>query len=60
MNLSFFAKETVTGVTYMDMLQNWLLPQMNKDSVDFIFQQDGAPPHCDQDVRDFLNESLPQ
>ena len=40
----FFAENTVTGVTYLAMLQNWLLPQMSKDSEDFIFQQDGAPP----------------
>ena len=42
------------------MLQNLLLPQMSEDSEDFIFQQDGAPPHWHRDVRRFLNESLPQ
>jgi hypothetical protein len=42
------------------LLQNWLLPQMSEDSEDFIFQQDGAPPHWHRDVRRFLNESLPQ
>ena len=52
--------DTVTGVTYLAMLQNWLLPQMSEDSEDFIFQQDGAPPHWHRDVRRFLNESLPQ
>ena len=58
--LFFFAENTVTGVTYLTMLQNWLLPQMSEDSKDFIFKQDGAPPHWHQDVRCFLNESLPQ
>jgi len=56
----FFAQKTVIGVTYLAMLQNWLLPQMSENSEDFIFQQDGAPPHWHQDVRRFLNESLPQ
>jgi len=56
----FFAENTVTGVMYLAVLQNWLLPQMSEDSEDFIFQQDGAPPHCHRDVRRFLNESLPQ
>jgi hypothetical protein len=31
-----------------------------KQSDDFIFQQDGAPPHWYQQVRDFLNASLPE
>jgi len=58
--LFFFAENTVTGVTYLAMLQNWLLPQMSEDSEDFIFQQGGAPPHWHLGVRRFLNESLPQ
>jgi hypothetical protein len=33
---------------------------MSEDSEDFIFQQDGNPPHCHRDIRRFLNESLPQ
>jgi hypothetical protein len=56
----FFAENTVTGVTYLAVLQNWLLPQASEDSEDLIFQQDGAPPHWHRDVRRFLNESLPQ
>jgi len=48
-----------TGITaavnsYIEMLQDWLFPQLNKDSEDFIFQQDGAPPHCHNQVRRFL------
>jgi hypothetical protein len=42
--LFFFAKATVTGATYLDMLEQWLLPHLEKDSVDFIFQHDAAPP----------------
>jgi hypothetical protein len=53
----FFAENTVSGVTYLAMLQTRLLPQMSEDSEDSIFQQDGAPPHWHRDVRRFLNES---
>jgi hypothetical protein len=56
----FFDENTVTGETNLAMLQKWLLPQINKDSGDFIFQQDGAPPHWHRDVRHFLNQSIPQ
>jgi hypothetical protein len=55
-----FDENTVTGVTYLAMLQNWLLPQIDADSEGFIFQQDGAPPHWHRDVRRFLNEYLSQ
>ena len=55
----FFTEKTVTGHTYLDMIQQWLFPQMREDSDNFLFQQDGAPPHYHNDVRDFLNE-LPQ
>ncbi|PNF41666.1 hypothetical protein B7P43_G06968 [Cryptotermes secundus] len=56
----FFDENTVTGVTYLRMLQNWLVPQMNEDSGDYIFQQDGAPPSWHLNFRRFPNESLPQ
>ncbi|PSN30867.1 hypothetical protein C0J52_26252 [Blattella germanica] len=36
------------------MLQNWLLHEEN-----FIWQQDGAPPHWSRHVRQYLNEILP-
>ena len=41
----FFPHEnTVTGIKYLDMVSEWLLPQMQQDSENFIFIQDGAPP----------------
>ncbi|XP_035222495.1 nucleolin-like [Stegodyphus dumicola] len=40
----FFMEKTVTGITYLDMHQNWLFPQIEDDSDDFIFVQDGTPP----------------
>lgn len=54
----FFCEKTVTGHVYLDMLENWLMPQLEADSDDFIFQQDGAPPHFHHDVREFLNTTL--
>ena len=42
-----------------NMLENGLMPQMNEDSNDYIFQQDGSPAHY-KDVRGYLNRNLPQ
>jgi len=41
------------------MLENWLMPQLNDDSNDYIFQQDVSPAHY-KDVRGYLNRNLPQ
>jgi len=41
------------------MLENWSMPQLNEDSNDYIFQQDGSPAHY-KDVRGYLNRNLPQ
>ena len=38
---------------------NWLMPQMNEDSNDYFFQQDGSPAHY-KDVRGYLNRNLSQ
>jgi hypothetical protein len=55
----FFAELTVTGINYLDMLQPWLVPQLQEDGKDFIFQQDGAPPYFNFDVCAHLNANLP-
>jgi hypothetical protein len=34
----FFAEPTVTCINYLDMLQLWLMSQLQEDSEDFIFQ----------------------
>ena len=41
------------------MLENWLMPQLNEDSNDYIFQQDGSPAQYKY-VRRYLNRNLPQ
>jgi hypothetical protein len=47
-------------MSYLDMLMNWLMPQLHEDSHAFIFQQDGASAHFHLDVRHYLNANLPQ
>jgi hypothetical protein len=54
----FFAEPSVTGINYLDMLQMWLMPQLQEDSEDFIFQQDGALPHFHFDVHAPLSANL--
>ena len=41
-----------------NMLENRLMPQLNEDSNDCTFQQDGSPAHY-KDVRGYLNRNLP-
>jgi hypothetical protein len=53
-----FAEETVTGMTYLDMLQLWLMPQLQNIPT-FIFQQDGSPTHFHCEVCQYLNTLLP-
>ena len=36
------------------------MPQMNEDSDDYVFQQDGCPAHFHNDVQDYLNTNFPQ
>jgi len=56
----FFAEDTVTGRVYLDMLENWLMPQLADEEVQgYIYQQDGASPHWHKEVRAYLNEHLP-
>lgn len=55
----FFQESTVTGTSYLDMVSEWLIPQLQEDSNDFILVQDGAPPHWHHEVRNYLDEQLP-
>jgi len=55
----FFAEPPVTGIKYLVRLQLWLMTRLQDDSEDFIFQQDGGPPHFHFDVRAHLNANLP-
>ena len=54
----FFAEETVTGMTCVDMLQLWLMQQL-QNILTFIFQQYRSPAHFHCEVRQYLNTVLP-
>lgn len=57
----FFQEKTINGIVYLDMLDNFLIPQIDNDDEErsLHFMQDGAPPHYLSDVRDFLNARFP-
>lgn len=40
-----FVEQTINGLIFLDMLTEWLIPQLQQDSPNFILQLDGAPPH---------------
>lgn len=62
-----FLDENLTGVLYLNLLQNVIHPQIEEtvanNRVEFenpvIFQQDGAPPHFFRPVRDWLDQTYP-
>jgi hypothetical protein len=55
----FFAEPIITGISYLGILQLWLLPRLQEERQDFSFEQDGAPPHFHFDVRAHLCANLP-
>ena len=56
----FFREDTVTGTSYLEMLQTWLFPRLQEDEPEeFIMQQVRASPHFCLDVRRWLNDVLP-
>jgi hypothetical protein len=55
----FFAKSTVTKETYLDMLQQFVVPQVEDLQPTVIFQQDGAPSLWGRIVRDYLDATFP-
>ena len=57
----FFMGMTITGIIYFDMLQEFLIPQLDKDDQEghIHLQQDGAPPHYLGEVGEYLNTCFP-
>jgi hypothetical protein len=55
----FFTEQTVIGINYLDILQLWLVPQLQGGSEDFNIQQDAVPPHFHLDVCAHLSANLP-
>jgi hypothetical protein len=56
----FVIEPTVTGIIYLDMLEQFTVPQLLPQQSNVIFQQDGAPPHWSFDVCNFFDRTLPQ
>ena len=55
----FFFEGNVTGNVYLQMVQNWLMDELiANEHEDFIYQQDGAPPHWKLTVRAYLIDNL--
>jgi hypothetical protein len=55
----FFTEPTVTGISYLDMLENYIMPKQEQDmNRDFIFQQGGAPLHFHREVTSYLNRTV--
>ena len=55
----FFTEPTVTGISYLDMLENYIMPHQHQDmDRDFIFKQGGARPHFHHEVTFYLNRTV--
>ena len=54
----FFHEKTITADIYLDLLTEFVTPQLIDFQPTIIFQQDGAPPHWGLRVRQFLNETF--
>ncbi|GAA54382.1 hypothetical protein CLF_102678 [Clonorchis sinensis] len=55
----FFFDATVSGDSYLHMLQTHVIPQLKQHKKSpTVFQQDGAPPHYSNQVRTYLREQF--
>jgi hypothetical protein len=57
----FFMETTITGIVHLDMLQKYLIPQLEKVGQEerIHFRRDGAPPHYLEEVGEYLNIRFP-
>lgn len=57
----FFAEKRITAISYLDMLEQFLEPQLMDNGIfrTVLSQRDGATPHFAISVRDYLNEVFP-
>lgn len=55
----FFYRTTVNSEQYLHMLDSMVLPKLNEIGFPLFFQQDGAPPHFANIVRNWLNQIFP-
>jgi hypothetical protein len=52
-----FMETTITGIVYLDMLQQFLIPQLDEDDQEgrTHFQKDSAPPHYLEEMCEHLS-----
>jgi hypothetical protein len=57
----FFMETTITSIVYLDMLQQFLIPQLDENDQEghIHFQQYGTPLHYLEEVRKYLNTHFP-
>ena len=54
----FFHEASIIADVYLDLLTEYVAPQLIEFQPTIIFQQDGASPHWGLHVREFLNETF--
>ena len=54
-----FAEKSNTLQIYLDVLTEYMSPQLEQYQTQVIFQQDTAPPHWGLKICQFLNETFP-
>ena len=54
----FFFNDTLTGVEYLSMLKEYVEPFLRRKGciATITFQQDGAPPHINNEVKQYLQQ----
>ena len=56
----FFAEKSITAQIYLDLLTEYVSPQLEQYQPQVISQQDGATPDWGLEVRQFLNGTFPE
>ena len=56
MGLFLFAEKSITAQIYLDVLTEYVSPQLEQYQLQVIFQQNRAPLHWGLEVCQFLNE----
>lgn len=56
----FFEDNTINQTNYLNMLETFCTPELNRiQNPELFFQQDGAPPHWGLRVRQYLDQHFP-
>jgi len=55
----FLAEPTVTGISYLDMLENYLMSQLRQEmDRGYICQRYGAAPHFNCESTSYINRTV--